>query len=52
MKESDFYLKELRVLVPYLDFKLLSKLKAQESVCNADLCLAGDILLTSWRSYC
>lgn len=52
MNESDFYLVELKILVPKVDYQTLIKLKDQESVTKEDLALCGDILLTSWRSYC
>lgn len=50
--EEDFYLTELRLLIPNLDFRTLTKLKLQESVSKEDLALLGDIILSSWRSYC
>lgn len=52
MKESDYFLTELKVLIPKLDYDILLKLKSQENISKEDLALVGDILITSWRSYC
>lgn len=52
MKETDYFLKEFKILVSNLDYQTLTKLKQSKEVSEADLCLVGDIILSSWRNFC